>query len=149
MATEFNWTSYAQAAQTAIDTDMNSDADAAYAISGAIDNSSNLDLYMDVEVYLASVDLSSQTSPAIYIWIVPRFDGTNFGDGDVTDGCGRAPDAIIPLNPGSGAETKREVIRMLIIPPEQFKILYQNNTGATLAASGNTIKYRTYGLAGN
>lgn len=143
---EATWTGYAAAAATAISTDMNSDADAAYAISAAIDNSSNLDTFMDVELYLASVDLSAQTNPAIYIWIITRFDGTNFSDGDVTDGCGRAPDAIIPLNVGTGAEVKREVARQIIIPPEQFKILYQNNTGAALAASGNTIKYRTYGM---
>lgn len=143
---ETTWTSYAQAATTAISTDMNSDAHNAYAISSAIDNSSNLDLFMDVELYLASVDLSAQTDPAIYIWVITRFDGTNFSDGDVTDGVGRMPDAIISLNEGSAAETKREVARRIEIPPEQFKILYQNKTGASLASSGNTIKYRTYGV---
>lgn len=142
-----SWASYTQSAATAISTDMNSDADGDYAISSAIDNSSNLDEFMDVEVYLASLDLSAQINPCIYIWIITRFDGTNFTDGDVTDGVGRAPDAIIPLNEGSGAETKREIARRLILPPEQFKILYQNKTGQTLASSGNTIKYRTYTTA--
>lgn len=142
---ETTWTAYGSAT-TAISTDMNSDADEAYAISGAIDNSSNKDLYIDIELYLASVDLSAQTNPAIYIWIIGQPDGSNYTDGDVTDGCGRAPDTIIPLNAGSGAETKREWARTIPIPPSNFKILYQNNTGASLAASGNTIKYAAYGL---
>ncbi len=142
---ETTWTAYG-GATSAISTDMNSDADDAYAISSAIDNSTNKDLFIDIELYLASVNLSAQTNPAIYIWIVGYVDGSNYTDGDVTDGCGRPPDAIIPLNPGAGAETKREWARSVAIPPSNFKILYQNKTGATLAASGNTIKYNAYGL---
>ena len=138
---EETWTSYAQAATTAINAQSTSDD--GYQLSSAIDNSSNKDLFADIEASIASVDLSGQTNPAIYIWIITRFDGTNFSDGDTTDGCGRAPDAIIPFNEGSGAEVKRDVARMVMLPPEQFKILAQNKCGATVTL---TIKYRTYGL---
>lgn len=141
---EVTWTSYGSWT-TALSTDLDGLADDGLAISSAIDNSANKDLFVDIEVYLASVDLSSSTNPAIYIWLIARSDGTNFEDGGSSVEPARAPDAIIPLREGTGAMTQRVFARMLMATPDQFKILVQNKAGAALAASGNTIKYNTYG----
>ena len=139
---EVTWTSYGSWT-TALSTGLNSLANDGLAISSAIDNSTNKDLFIDIEVYLASVDLSSQTNPAIYIWLVARTDGTNFEDGGSSVAPARAPDAIVPLREVNGAQ--RVFARMLMATPDQFKILVQNKTGAALASSGNTVKYSTYG----
>ena len=139
---EVTWTSYGTWT-TAIDSGLNSLADDGLAISSAIDNSSNKKLFVDIEVYLASVDLSSESNPAIYIWLIARTDGTNFEDGGTSVTPARAPDAIIPLREVNA--TQRVFARMLMATPDQFKILVQNKTGQALAASGNTVKYNLYG----
>jgi len=139
---EVTWTSYGLW-QTAISSGLDSLANDGLAISSAIDNSSNRDLFADVEVYLATVDLSGQTNPAIYVWLIARTDGTNFEDGGSSVEPARAPDAIVPLREVNAAQ--RVFARMLMATPDQFKILVQNKTGAALAASGNTVKYNLYG----
>ena len=101
---------------------------------------------MDIEVYLASVDLSAQINPALYIWIVARSDGSNFEDGSAgTPGTNpaRQPDAIVPLRAVNAAQ--RVFARLVLTTPDQAKILVQNKAGAALAANSNTVKYYTYG----
>jgi len=142
---EQRWGAY-DSIQTALSTDLNSLANDALAVSSAIDfTAAGVDRksYMDVEVYLASVDLSGQTNPAIYLWLLPRTDGTNFEDGDGSTTPARSPDKIIPLRTVNGAQ--RVFARFLLTTPDQGKILIKNETGATLASSGNTVKYYTYG----
>lgn len=138
---EVTLTEYAQAATTAIT--CSTDAADTYDLSAGIDNSAtgNLNLYADIEFVTSTINLSSQVSPSIYIWICTRFDGTNYSDPQSAGAVGRPPDAIIPLTAASQAH--REVARLIPIPPEYFKILYQNKSGVTLGTA--TIKYRTYG----
>jgi len=139
---EVTWTSYGTWT-TALSSELDSLANDGLAISPAIDNSSDKKLFVDIEVYLASVDLSSQPNPAIYVWLIARTDGTNFEDGGSGVEPARMPDAIIPLREVNGAQ--RVFARMLMATPDQFKILVQNKTGAALASSGNTVKYNLYG----
>ena len=139
---EVTWTSYGSWV-TALTTELNSLANDGLAISSEIDNSSDKKLFVDIEVYLASVDLSSQPNPAIYIWLIARTDGTNFEDGGSSVEPARMPDAIIPLREVNGAQ--RVFARMLMATPDQFKILVQNKTGTALASSSNTLKYNLYG----
>jgi len=144
MATS-TWSAYATIA-TALTTGLNSLANGNTALSAAIDNSSAKSFYMDIEVYLASVDLSAQVNPAIYIWLLSRTDGTNFEDGTAgTPGTipARLPDKIIPLRVVNAAQ--RVFARGLLMTPDQVEILIKNAGGATLASSANTVKYYTYG----
>lgn len=143
MATS-TWSAYA-AIVTALTTELNALGNGNTALSAAIDNSSAKSFYMDIELYLASVDLSAQTNPAIYIWLLPRTDGTNFEDGTAgTPGTipARPPDKVIPLRAVNAAQ--RVFARGLLMTPDQVKILVKNAGGATLAASGSTLKYYTY-----
>lgn len=135
------WTSYGTWT-TALSTEMDSLAVDATAISAAIDNSVDLKLFMDVEVYIASVDLSAQTNPAIYLWLIGRSNGTDFEDGDSTTISPRAPDVVVPLAAVNRAQ--RVLTRMAVTTPDQFKILVQNKAGADLS-TGNTVKYNLYG----
>ena len=137
------WSGYATI-QTALSTGLNSLINDDTNISAAIDNTSNLVLFMDIEVYLGSVDLSAQSNPAIYIYVITSLDGTNYEDGDDSTVPPQMPTRIVALRVGVSAMTQRRVVRGIVVPPGLFKILAQNKTGVTLAATLNTVKYRTY-----
>ena len=100
--------------------------------------------YMDIEIYLGSVDLSSQTNPAIYIWLLPRTDGTNFEDGSDSIDPMRAPDKIVALREFSGVQ--RVFARFQLVTPDNGKLLIENKTGVALAGTLNTVKYMLYSL---
>jgi hypothetical protein len=147
MTTEVRWGAYDNLAR-ALSSGLDSLGNGNTALSAVIDfNAAGADRkqYMDLELSLASVDLSAQTNPAIYVWLLARTDGTNFEDGSAgTPGVvpARAPDAIFPLRAANGAQ--RVFRRLVLTTPDQGKLLLQNNAGAALA-TGNTLKYYTYG----
>ena len=139
---ELRWTSYGSLV-TYLSTELNSLANDANKLGSAIDfASANRKMYMDVEVYLASIDLSGQTNPAIHVWLLARTDGTNFEDGSDSITPARAPDKIVPLREVNAAQ--RVFARFLLTTPDQGKLLIKNKTGTSLASSGNTVKYRLY-----
>ena len=126
-----------------LSTEMNSLADGSLVISTSeFDNSSNLDLLCDVEFNLASIDLSAQTSPAVYIWFINNLSGQENGGAGVTPA--RAPDVIIPLRAVSAAQVVS--IAGLPCPNISFDTVIKNNTGVAFASSGTTLKIETYGL---
>lgn len=127
-------------------TELNSLADDANVLGAAIDfTAAGVDRkqYMDIDVYLASVDWSAQSSPAIYIWLLPRTDGTNFEDGTASIDPARAPDKVVAMREVNGAQ--RLFTRLLLTTPDQGKLLIGNRSGVALASSGNTVKYYIYG----
>jgi hypothetical protein len=141
---ELRWTAY-DTIVSYLTTELNSLANNGNKLGAVIDfaaSGSDRKLYMDIEVYLASVDLSAQTNPAIYLWLLPRTDGTNFEDGADAVDPARAPDKIIPLRAVNGAQ--RVFARFLLTTPDQGKLLVENKAGASFAASGNTAKYYLY-----
>jgi len=139
---ELRWTSYGSLV-TYLSTELNSLANDANKLGSAIDfASANRKMYMDIEVYLASIDLSGQTNPAIYVWLLARTDGTNFEDGSDSVTPARSPDKIVALREVNGAQ--RVFARFLMTTPDQGKLLIKNKTGVALASSGNTVKYRLY-----
>jgi hypothetical protein len=142
---EVRWGAY-DSIVSYLTTELNSLADDANVLGAAIDfTAAGVDRkqYMDVEIYLASVDWSAQTNPCIYLWLLPRTDGTNFEDGAAGTNPARTPDKIVSMRAVSGAQ--RIVARLLVTTPDQGKLLVGNRSGAALAASGNTVKYYTYG----
>ena len=135
------WSSYAGIV-TALSTSLNALADNDTEISAAIDNTSNLHLFMDVEIYLPAVNLTAVDNPAIYIYIITSLDGTNYEDGSNAIVPPQSPTRIAALREVNA--NQRRVVRGIAIPPALFKILVENQTGAALAGTLNTVKYRTY-----
>jgi hypothetical protein len=119
----------------------------------AINNETNLCTFMDLELTLASLDLSGQTAPNVTIYLIESIDGgTDFDTAsDAVSADASIPPAdkiiaIIGLRPGTGAEAKTAVKSMIPIPPGRFKLMVRNTTGVQFAASGNILAYRTYNI---
>jgi len=129
---------------TALSSELDSLADEGLALSGEISNDTNRYMFVDLELNLASVDLQSSSNPVIRVWFLPKLsDGTNFEDGGSSVEPARMPDANFPLREISGEQ--HVVARSVLAPNGNFKILVKNETDATLASSGNTLKYKMYG----
>ena len=144
---EYRWSAPASI-QTALSTELNSLANDSNAITSTqVDNTTNRKTFIDVELYLASVDLSAQDNPAIYVWFLYEIDGTNQEDGAAAVNPAKQPDIVIPLREVSA--TQRVIIPNTIALPYEFDILLGNRTGAALASSGNTFKYRFHSMEDN
>lgn len=146
---EYRWSAPASI-QNALTTTLNSLADDDNDLmASAIDNTSNRKTFIDLEVSLASVDLSSQDNPAIYIWFITSIDGgSTYEDGDGTPITpARQPDIIIPLREVSAAQVV--IQRNIIFPPFNVKLMWGNRTGTAHASSGNTLKYRLHSMEDN
>jgi len=141
---ELQWTAY-DTIVSYLSTEMDALADDANVLGAAIDFTeagTDRKMYLDVEINLASIDLSAQTNPAINIWLLARTDGTNYEDGTASVDPARMPDKVVPLREISAAQ--RVFARFLLTTPDQGKILIENKSGAALASTGNTVKYYNY-----
>lgn len=133
---------YTQSATSALTTELNSLASAGTSsASAAIDNTTNRDLFMDVELYVATQGASRPVGATVELWMVMTLDGTNYSDAvrNVADLV-----AVFPLDAGT---TARYVHRRDIpIPPSNFKLFVYNNSSQAFASSANTVKYRTHSV---
>ncbi len=117
-----------------------------------IDNSSNLDMFMDVSFSLGSVTSAGTPYIGLY-WYPLNEDGSTYGDGRF----GSSTSAFPPQNyyvgfaglpVGTQALTGMFALpggrSPILLPPGAGKLVLYNGAGIALASSGNTIKYRTY-----
>ena len=133
--------------------ELNACANNKIVLGAAIDNETNLCTYMDLELYLASLDVSGQANPAVVIYLLESIDGgTHFDtgeDGVTADVDMPAQDKIIAkmgMRKNTGAEVKHLIKSMIPIPPGHWKLCPRNKTGVAFAGTLNTLYYRTYNL---
>lgn len=138
MATTSKWTAPASIALD-LTTELNSLANAALCTaSAAYDNSSGLYLYATFELVLAS--LTPTGTPYCNLYLVASADGTNYEDNTVS-----ATHQIVAVFPMSTATAaKRIVVRNILLPPQKLKIILENKTGPSFAASANTVHTWAY-----
>jgi len=139
-------------AQTLMDTDLNALAINASNIGAVIiDNTTNRYLYAEFELYLASYDISGQTNPAVELYLVPSYDGTNYADTGTDASLTLYPPAqylvaVLGVSPGAAAAVHRAVSPHILFDPIKYTPVVVNKTGVILAATLNTLKAQYYTL---
>ncbi len=136
----------------AVDTgvNMNSDTNGTYtALGSAIDNSVGKHLQADFELNLASV--LPTAGGTIDLYLVPALPSNQTAYPDWTEATASVPEneqyyaGSFTLK--ANTETQEVVLRNVVLPPGAFKVATCNQSGATLAASANTLYYRPHGFA--
>lgn len=121
---------------TLLDQELDALANAAAALSDAINNAATKAKYINLELYLYTQGGARTVGGYVQVNILPTIDGTNY-----TNETAPIPEmlCIFPLD---AATTDRYVVRTnLPIPPCSFKLQLVNRTGQALGADNNTLKY--------
>lgn len=148
-ATNFLWegagtygVSVANLLTTQLNALANSTGNVLSTLGGATQNTTGR-IYADVE-FVAGGTFSPTAGGFIELWLLRSLDGgSTYEDGSATVAPGRAPDIVIPVEAGTTI-TPRNGASGLVLPPAFFKPLARNQTGATLPASGNLIRFALY-----
>ena len=137
-----------QGTETLMSADLNSLADDAVNVGAVLpDNTSNRYFYAEFELVLATVDLSGQTNPAVELYMVPSYDGTNYADTGTDASTTVYPPAQYLVAVFGIAETSaahRAVSPHIMIDPLKYTPVVINKTGVALASSGNSLKSKYY-----
>ncbi len=145
MVSIIRWTDYS-AASTVLSTELNRLAAASNAISAAIDNTSTGFAgmtYSDWELYLAAPGTARSTGAYVGFYIMPSIDGTNYGYGSAT--LDPSPNKLIgTFVPDASASARYCSLTHVILPAGKFCVLVDNQTGASLMSTGNTLKMTGY-----
>ena len=129
-------------------TDLNSLADTAVNVGIVLpDNTSNRYFYAIFELILATVDLSSAANPALELYRVPSYDGTNYADTGTDASTTVLPPAqylVAVLGVAESSAAHRAVSPHIMLDPTKYTPVVVNKTGAALNAAGNTLKSKYY-----
>lgn len=125
-----------------ITTGLNSLADgSSTSASAAVDNTAALNLYADFGLMLGSVNPSG--APYLELRLLElNGDGSTYDD----NAAGACVGTFIVT---TGSSAKVATLRRVLLTLGQFKAIVVNRTGVTLAASANTLYYRTYSEQNN
>lgn len=145
MASPFNWSAYASGDPTSIlTTQLNSLANSAANVLSTSNTGLTAGgyIYADME-FVSGGAITPVAGAFVEVWLLRSIDGTNYEDGSSTAAPGRAADAVIPVRSASTI-TPRAGIPGVILPVSTFAAIARNQTGVTLAASGNIVRYSRY-----
>ena len=133
---------YAAAIASVLTTDLNSLTNGSTsAASAALDNTTALDLFADLTLTIATQGGARSAGANVAVFIVQALDGTNYDD--VHSGTAE----LVALFTLDAATTARQSTRRDVpIPPGLYKFFVVNNTGQTLAASGNILEHRMHSI---
>lgn len=109
------------------------------------DGSDELYLYAMLRMTIAAQGTNRLAGANISVYFIPEVGATYAFGGDSLD-----PPAellVWSFSFDSGALAARENVSLPItLPPTDFHVLVINNTGQTLASSGNTLKIEKFGI---
>ena len=116
-------------------------------------NGTNLDQFIDVSFSLAISSSTIVAGANIAFWLfMLNQDGTTYGDGQFTAGTQAAktptfaPVGTFPLVAAATQTTLIGNVQGIVLPPGSFRFAVQNNSGFTLTAGTQTVKYRSYNI---
>lgn len=130
-------------ASTIMTTELNSLANNATAISSEVNNTSNLYLFDDVELYTNTFGSTPTAGSVIELYQVVALDGTNYEDGNASIDP-PASNLVGVFNIRASTSAQRHVLRMIPAAPLKYKYVVKNKTGVALNASSNTVKVVQY-----
>ena len=143
---ETKWTAQ-ESAESVLTTELNGLTNTSRKTSAAFSNDAATTerfLYADIELVLGT-QTARTGSPIVQMYILPEVDGTNYATGS---------DTITPSSEllagvfsfPADATAHRSIIRGVLLPPTNFKILLINVTSQTFNGTGNTLKMARYGV---
>lgn len=142
MANKINWDS-SPAITAYLTTELDALANAAQVIGTAIDNSANLNMYMDVQVYVAVQGGARSAGAYIAVYLVTSVDGTNYGYGDASTDP-PANSLVCALAIDAAVTARYLTSKPFLIPPGKMMLVFENNTGQAFKATDSTAGYRVY-----
>jgi len=126
-------------------TELNSLANnTASAASSAIANETNLDVYADIWLHLAS--LTPTGAPYINLYILEAIDGSTYPSATGSVLRNQPQHLLCSFILDTTAAAQDVIVRGVMLPPGSFKVVADNQSGPTLAASGSYVKMITYNL---
>lgn len=104
-------------------------ANAARVLGNEIDNATNKDRWMDLEL-IARFGTNPTGGARMAVYLIPAIDGTNYADGDAS--IAPPSTSLIATFPLRAATTQQRVSAVRIpVPPGKFKLLLENSSGQT------------------
>lgn len=146
MANDIKWKD--GSISTLLSSGLNSLANGSRAISSAYDNTTNLDLYGDLELAIAYTTSAPTAGTKVAdVYLLPTVDGTNYAEG----GTSLTPQALLLVATFESRNGATGAVEYLIapgipLPSRSFKVLLVNTSGKTLHATLNTLKITPYKL---
>lgn len=133
--------------ETILTTELNALGIGANKISGVISNdqSGELYLYADIELYVNSTAARGDDA-RVELYLLGLVAGGSYAYGG--DALDPAPNTHVgDFQLDAGATTARmAVLRNILLPPEDFKLLVTNELGVAMASVNNTLKIIRYNI---
>jgi len=144
MTNPVHWQNYPAAASLYLSAQLDGLADGANKLGGVIDNTSNGDMYMDAELYIATQPGARSAGAFVALYILASVDNVNYCYG--TDAVDPPSSALVcNLDFDAVATARLHTKKHILLPAGRFKMLVINETGQAFAAANNTLKYKVYG----
>jgi hypothetical protein len=143
MVSAINWESN-PALNAYLAAELNSLANAARVIGGAIDNSAGLDMYMDLELYVAVQGSARSAGAHVDIYLVSSLDGgTNYGFG-AADLAPPGETLVWSFSLDAAVTARYCTSRPFNIGPGHHKLIIANVTGQAFKADSSVLRYRLF-----
>lgn len=139
----------ARAVATVLTTELNALNNATMSVaSAAIANQTNLDLYADFVLHLAA--LSPAAGAFITVYALEALDDATFPAPSDAALRLQIQQILFSIQLGQDVTTAQDiVVRNVLLPPHAFKLKLDNQSGVSLAATGNTLSISQYNVNEN
>lgn len=107
--------------------------------SAAYDNSANLNVYAWFELNVTFGTNPSDTPPMVDLYAAKSLDGTNYESAPVTGGAGQQHMFLGSFQVLANTSAQRVTLGPVLLPPCKLKFYLDNQTGQSMASSGNTL----------
>jgi hypothetical protein len=149
MANQNKWAATPTSRGTVLTTELNSLANGSLsAVGTALDNTTNLDKWCDLELVLASLSPSAGGSITVYL-TESNDGGTTYENPPASTDPGSGCQSCTVTVDSTAATAKRITVGPFLIKPKKMKFVLKNNAGVALASSGNTVTAFTYDETNN